>query len=224
MKKIILVVLCAITCIATFTACNQTSGNRTPKSEMMETDTSSTIQLPSSQVVDSAKEQKSGSFTPVEIQATKPIENNSDSWGESQTPCSSYAVTIFFIDSVQNEYVVDIKRYVTKKGVMDAELGKVGAEEIRKQEEEDLMKVKNFFKTLTTSTVTASDFYITYDDKIISIFKKDKITTETKGSVVIRESDPEPIWSGEFIKKPGRKPLLIHTGTEGVTNASPSNF
>ncbi len=217
MKKIILVVLCATTCMATISCGNNSgSGNRT-NSEITEVDTS-IIQLPSSQVVDSVKKEVSGSFTPVEIQVTEPVENKNAIIGEG-IEGYEYTAEIFFIDSTGDEY--SIKLYATIHPIEYVD--KKEDQEWHKNEVKELEKTKGVFKSLTASK--PSDFYITYNssEMKLGVYRKEKITNKKIGNAVIRESDPEPIWAGYFNKKPGRKPMLIYAGTEGVTNASNSN-
>lgn len=210
MKKIILVVLCAITCIATFTACNQTkSGNRI-KSETTEVDTAAVIQSPSSQIVDSVKKQKSGSFTPVEIQVTEPVENKNADIGEG-IQGYEYTATIFFIDSVGTEYSIELY-----SSVRSIEVGKKETEQWHKDDLKELDDTKKLFTLLTSSA--PSSFYITYGspEYKLFIYKKEKTTDKKIGVAKVRESDPEPVWVGRY----EQRSVDI---SNRVTNASNSN-
>lgn len=210
MKKIIIVVLYAITLTTAFTSCGSKSGNYS-KSET-EIDTTSVVQLPSSQTVDTVKHEPAGSFTPTQIQITEPAENNKAVIGEG-IEGYEYTANILFIDSVGNEYHVEL--YAS---VHPIETEKEKDEEWHKNELKELETTKGLFKMFTSFQPT--DFYVTYNpsDRKLAVYRKEKATTKKIGNAVVRQYDPGPIWTGYYQKSSHIIPI-----TESITNASNSN-
>ena len=212
MKKIIIVVIYAITLTTTFTACGPSKRGHYSKRET-ETDTTSIVQLPSSQTVDTVKHEPAGSFTPTEIQVTEPLENKSAVIGEG-IEGYKYTANIFFIDSVGNEYHIELYASVDPTKDID----KKEDDEWHKDELKRLETTKGLFKTFTSLQPT--DFYVTYNpsDRKLAVYKKEKATTKKIGNAVVRQDDPRPIWTGYYQKSSHIIPI-----TESITNASNSN-
>jgi hypothetical protein len=217
MKKNIFVVLCIITCAATFTACGPSkSGNRT-KSEITEVDSSTlSKEEPVQQKIDSVQLQNQVIiFTPAAISVNKPKNNLNNVLGESESPAHTYEATIYFLDSIGNAYTIYFWEVAYKEN------GKTNIEDEKRIKE--TMDVFTIITNCKTEELT-----LRYQNENLSVYRKVKVTNEKIGNATVIEEIPDPLWSGRCKKESmpndvNRAPFLIHAGTEGVTNASNSN-
>jgi hypothetical protein len=216
MKKLFFVALYAITLTATFTACGPSkSGNYSKPTTDNDPD------IPGIQSnFDSLKlpRKESGIFIPMDIQVTEPVENANDTYGEGNYPCHTYSATIFIIDSLDNEYSIFLSAVAMGKGVMDVELGKERAEEIRLEEEKKISSLKGLFQNITHSH--PAEWKVECDGGTLHLYKIDKITDKKIGNLKVRQIEPGPMWSGNY-KKISIAELSDHSKCGHDTNPIP---
>lgn len=136
-----------------------------------------------------------GSFTAVDIAVSKVLENKKDSCGESQYSCHTFQVSMYFIDSLENYYSVDIYESTPND---------------ENYEESGLVKAKKLYELVTNPKVKPNQFLITFDDKNLIIEKIEPIVQKKIGNAILIEEKPEPLWTGLYQKYPKEKMAKLY--------------
>jgi hypothetical protein len=188
MKKAILAILCAITCIIALNSCTTKSGHRVPKSKQ-----NPSVYSDPANLIEPINEKKqptidTGTFVPSSIRVSVPKENQNDLLGESQTPAHTYSAEIYFLNSDSGYFIkiyIDARSYLNENS------------ETRKAGEQEIAEAKKLFNTFTTGK--ASDFKVTYEvGNRVEIFDNKPMVQKKIGNALVVPDDPKSIYYSRF--------------------------
>lgn len=125
------------------------------------------------------------SFKPADIAVSKVLENPKDSCGESQYSCHTFQVGMYFIDSSENYYRIDIYESTSND---------------ENYEGSGLAKAKKLYQLVTDPEVKPNQFLVTFDGKNLTIGRNEPVIKKKIGNAILLEEKPEPLWTGQCQK------------------------
>ncbi len=187
MKKSISLVIAIVIAITSLNSCGSKSGKR--QKEILKAEEKV---VENTEITNEVKEEPQPyTFQPARIEITEPIENTKDLLGEGQIPGHSFGVTVFFIDSLGQEFEVSI--YGDKYDDATLELEEEGGQS-------KLDRAKNVYKEIINTPPTELLVTISAGGNHLTLEKKSIVTEKRVGTAkaIVRTSPLPSLWQGHL--------------------------